>query len=150
MRWREGMRQAENLERKEQWSLPPRTCIFPRSRSCVDAGRLFTRGQVLPAFLTAPSETVGRIGPFSRTCLRHLTFGDSVTPRQKKNGPNERTDQNSRKNTTKLGRDSQPIRCKVQNTGYQDTHRIGWICSKSRWKNEANAKRNKGKCTGNQ
>ena len=38
----------------------------------------------------------------------------------------------------------------VQNTGYQDAHRIGWICSKTRWKNEAYAKRNKGKCAENQ
>ena len=36
------------------------------------------------------------------------------------------------KNTTKQGRDSQPIGCTVQNTGYQDTHRIGLICSKTR------------------
>ena len=50
----------------------------------MDVGRLFTRGQVLPAFLPARSETVGRIGPFSRTCLRHLTFRGSGTPRQKK------------------------------------------------------------------
>ena len=50
----------------------------------MDAGRLFTRGQVLPAFLPACSETVGHIGPFSRTCLRHLTFRGSGTPRQKK------------------------------------------------------------------
>ena len=58
--------------------------FFPRSRSCVDAVRLFTRGQVLPAFLPARSETVGRIGPFSRSCLRHLIFRGSGTPRQKK------------------------------------------------------------------
>ena len=50
----------------------------------MDAGRLFTRGQVLPAFLPARSETVGLIGPFSRICLRHLTFRGSGTPRQKK------------------------------------------------------------------
>ena len=47
----------------------------------------------------------------------------------------------SRKNTTKRWRDSQSIGYTVQNTGYQDTHRIGWICSKNRWKNEAYAKR---------
>ena len=29
------------------------------------------------------------------------------------------------KNTTKQPRDSQPIGCTVQNTGYQDAHRIG-------------------------
>ena len=31
----------------------------------------------------------------------------------------------SEKNTTKRGRDSQPIGCTVQNTGNQDAHRIG-------------------------
>ena len=30
-----------------------------------------------------------------------------------------------RKNTTKRGRDSLPIGCTVQNTGYEDAHRIG-------------------------
>ena len=45
--------------------------------------------------------------------------------REKKNGPNERTDQSSRRNTTKQRRDSQPIRCTVQNTGNQEAHRIG-------------------------
>ena len=29
------------------------------------------------------------------------------------------------KNTTKQRKDSQPIRCTVQNTGNQDAHRIG-------------------------
>ena len=50
----------------------------------MDAVRLFTRGQVLPAFVPARSETVGCMGPFSRTCLRHLTFRGSGTPRQKR------------------------------------------------------------------
>ena len=72
----------------------------------MDAGRLFTRGQVLPAFLPARSDTVGHISPFSRTCLRHLTFHGSGTPRQKKSGPNERTDQSSPKNTAKESRDT--------------------------------------------
>ena len=81
---REGMQQEKNLERKEEWSLPPRMCFFLRNRSCVNAGRLFTQGQVLPALLPALSKTVGRIGPFSRTCLRHLTFRGSGTSRQKK------------------------------------------------------------------
>ena len=40
------------------------------------------------------------------------------TPRKKKSGPNDRTLQSSRKNTSKRGRDSQPITCTVQNTGY--------------------------------
>ena len=43
----------------------------------------------------------------------------------KKYGPNERIDQSSRKNTTKQQRDSQPIRCIVQNSGNQDAHRNG-------------------------
>ena len=50
----------------------------------MDAVRLFTQGQVLPAFLAARSETLWHIGPFSRTCFRHLTFRGSGTPRQKK------------------------------------------------------------------
>ena len=41
-------------------------------------------------------------------------------PRQKKYGPDERTDQSSRKNITKWQRDSQPIRCTVPNTGNQE------------------------------
>ena len=32
----------------------------------------------------------------------------------------------------------------------QEAHGIGWIWSQSRWKNNGYAKRNKGKCTGNQ
>ena len=50
----------------------------------MDEGRLFTGGQVLPACLPARSKAVARIGPFSRTCLRHLTFRGLGTPRQKK------------------------------------------------------------------
>ena len=57
--------------------------------------------------------------------------------RQEENGPSERTDQSSRKNTTKRRRDIQPIRCIVQNTGNQDAHRIGWIWSQIRWKTKA-------------
>ena len=41
----------------------------------------------------------------------------------KKYGPNERIDQNSIERTKQQG-DSQPIRCRVQNTGNQDAHRI--------------------------
>ena len=41
----------------------------------------------------------------------------------KKYGPKERIDQNSRKRTRQQG-DRQPIRCRVQNTGNQDAHRI--------------------------
>ena len=44
----------------------------------------------------------------------------------KKNGPNERTEQNSQKRS-KQNRHKQSIRCRIQNTGYQDvqgTHRV--------------------------
>ena len=49
---------------------------------------------------------------------------------KKKKGPNKRTDQSSRNNTTKQQKDSQPIRCTVQNTGNQDSHRVGSVCHK--------------------
>ena len=34
------------------------------------------------------------------------------------------------KNTTKRQRDSQPIRCRVQNTGYQDAPGTHWVHQK--------------------
>ena len=43
--------------------------------------------------------------------LQHSSYTET-----KKYGPNERTDQNSRKRAKQQG-DSQPIRCRVQNTG---------------------------------
>ena len=43
-----------------------------------------------------------------------------------KYGPNERTEQNFRKRT-KLSRDKQPIRCTVQNSGYQDAPETHWV-----------------------
>ena len=46
-----------------------------------------------------------------------------LRPLLQKYGPNERTDESSRENTTKRQRDGQPIRCTVQNTGNQDAHR---------------------------
>ena len=67
----------------------------------------------------------------------------------KKHGPNERTDQNSRKITKQPG-DRQPIRCRVQNTGNQDAHRKGWVRLQNRGKSESYEKWNQGKCTGNQ
>ena len=39
------------------------------------------------------------------------------------------TDQSSRKNTTKQRRDSQPIRCTVQNTGNQDAHKMSMVAN---------------------
>ena len=62
----------------------------------------------------------------------------------------KRTHQSSRKNTTKQRTDSQPIRCRIQNTGNQDAHRIGWIWSRNRGRSEGPGKWNKEKCTGNQ
>ena len=56
----------------------------------------------------------------------------------------------SRKNTTKRWRDSQPIRCRVQNTGNQDAHRIGWVWLQNRGKSEGHEEWNKGKYTRNQ
>ena len=53
-----------------------------------------------------------------RNTLRHIVIKLSKI-KKKKNGTNERTDQSSRKNSTKQQRDSQPIRCTVQNTGNQ-------------------------------
>ena len=67
----------------------------------------------------------------------------------KKYGPNERIDQSSRRNTTMWWRDSQPIRCTVQNTGNQDAHRNGWVSSQNRGKSEGYEKWNKGKYAGN-
>ena len=55
---------------------------------------------------------------------------------EKKNGPNETADQSSRKNTIKQQRNSQPIRCTVQNTGNQDAHRNGWVWLQNRGKSE--------------
>ena len=51
---------------------------------------------------------------------------------------------------TKGWRDSQPIRCIVQNTGNQDAHRIVWVWLQNRRKSEGYEKKNKGKCIGNQ
>ena len=51
---------------------------------------------------------------------------------------------------TKQWRDSQPIRCTVQNTGNQDAHRNDWVWSQNRRKSEGYQKWNKGKYTGNQ
>ena len=67
----------------------------------------------------------------------------------KKYGPNERTDKNYRKRTKQQG-DSQPIRCRVQNTGNQDAHRNGWVGFQNKGKYEGYAKWNKEKYTGNQ
>ena len=58
----------------------------------------------------------------------------------KKYGPNEITDQGSRKNTAKWWRDSQPIRCKLQNTGNQEAHRNVWVWSQNRGRSEGYAK----------
>ena len=68
----------------------------------------------------------------------------------KTNGPNARTDQRPRKNTTNQWTDRKSIRCRVQNTGNQDAHRNGWAWLQNRVKSEGYEKWNKGKCTGKQ
>ena len=50
------------------------------------------------------------------------TQGGCQIEETKKYGPNKITEQNSRKKTKQKG-DNQPIRCRVQNTGYQDAQR---------------------------
>ena len=67
----------------------------------------------------------------------------------KKYCPNERTDQNSKKRT-KQWRDSQSIRCRVQNTGNQDAHKNDLVRMQNRGRSDGHAKWNKEKCTGNQ
>ena len=67
----------------------------------------------------------------------------------KKYVPNEKTGQNSRKRT-KWWRDSQPIRCMVQNTGNQVAHRNGWVWSQDRGRSEGYVKWNKAIYTGSQ
>ena len=67
----------------------------------------------------------------------------------KKYSPNERTGQNSRK-ITKWQGDSQPITCRVQNTGNQDAHRNDWVWLQNKGRNEGYTKLNKGKYMGNQ
>ena len=47
------------------------------------------------------------------------TQGGCQNEETKKHGPNERTDQNSRKRTTQNG-DKQSLRCRVQNTVNRD------------------------------
>ena len=54
------------------------------------------------------------------------TQGGCQIEETKKCGPNERTKQNFRKRTKRNG-DKQPIRCRVQNTGYQDAQRNHWV-----------------------
>ena len=46
--------------------------------------------------------------------------------------------------------DSQPIRCRVQNTGNQDAHRNDWVWTQNRGRSEGYAKWNKEKYIGNQ
>ena len=52
--------------------------------------------------------------------------GGSQVEETKKYGPNERTEQNSRKRSKRNG-DKQHIRCRVQNTGYQNAQRTHWV-----------------------
>ena len=48
-----------------------------------------------------------------------------------------------KKNTTKQWRDSQPIRCRVQNTGNQGAHRNDWVLPKNKGRSEGYTKWNK-------
>ena len=50
------------------------------------------------------------------------TQGGCQTEETKKYGPNERTEENPRKRA-KQNRDSQPIRCSIQDTSVQDAQR---------------------------
>ena len=54
------------------------------------------------------------------------TQGGCQIEETKKYGPTEITEQNSRK-IIKQNRDNQHIRCRVQNTGYQDAQRTHWV-----------------------
>ena len=53
----------------------------------------------------------------------------------KKYDPNKKIDQNSRKRAKQRG-DSQPISCRVQNTGNWDAHRNDWAQSQNEGRNE--------------
>ena len=69
--------------------------------------------------------------------------GGCQMEKTKKYGPNERTEQNTRKEDKQNG-DSQPIRCRINNTGYQDAQRISWVWQKKikeemkKWRKEEN------------
>ena len=58
-------------------------------------------------------------------------------------------EQNSRKKTKPTG-DSQPIRCRVQNTGDKDAQRNHGVWQRHKWRNEGYVKWNKENSTGNQ
>ena len=53
-------------------------------------------------------------------------MGGCKNEETKKHDPNERIDQSSRKRT-KLNGDKQHIRCRIQNTGYQDAPGTHWV-----------------------
>ena len=135
---------------KEQRSLPLRMCFFPKSRSCVDVGRLFTRVQVLPAFLPARSETVGCISPFSRTCLRHLIFHGSGTPRQKKMAQMKEQIKAPEKIQLSDEKIANLSDAQFKTLVIRMLTELVEFRRKLDEKNEGYAKRNKGKCTGNQ
>ena len=71
----------------------------------------------LPHQATPPS--LGAVAAPPHT--QKQTQGGCQSKQAKKHGPNERTEQSSRKRA-KLTGDGQP-RCRVQNTGYQDAQR---------------------------
>ena len=72
--------------------------------------------------------------------------------RQKKMAPIKEQFKSPEKNTTIQRRDSQLIRCTVQNTGYQDAPGTQWVLQqhkKDSGSNEGCIMRNKEKSTGN-
>ena len=81
----------------------------------------------------APSQPLPHVQPHSpatsitppRGTPKALPLYVTGTLRQKKMAQMKEQIKAPEKNTTKQRRDSQPIRCTVQTTGYQDAHRIG-------------------------
>ena len=51
---------------------------------------------------------------------------------------------------TKWWGGSQPIRCRIQNTGNQDAHRNDWVWLQNKWTSEGYTEWNKGRYTENQ
>ena len=160
--------ETPSLTGRFHWRDPqdPRTYTYPPSWESAAKGRnllVGSRGSdwklaesqasdIAPSW-TPPRHTAPQCSdlgcPHPGEYLRLCPLHHNRCAKTKKYGPSERTDQNSRKRT-KWCRHSQPITCTVQNTGNQEAHRIGWIWSQIRWKNEGYAKWNKRKCTGNQ
>ena len=71
--------------------------------------------------------------------IQKQTQGGCQNEKTKKHDPNERTKQNSRKRTKQNG-DKQAIRCRVQNTGYQDAQGTHWVLQQHKKKTQAEMK----------